>query len=246
MPLVSQSDLAAPAYPGPAWHGEVLSDLAARLDPRSGFPCTFSQNAFRRALLRFAFVEEATPAALAALRTDLSAYLAEARKWDGQVNTAHPLVVAFSRDAVPATSLAGYHAFGWRILQDWHDNDPAPWPAGVATDPAAPFWSMCFGGTQIFVNMSAPAHRRRQSRNLGRHFLFIVNPRERFDAVAGDTPEGTRVRAVIRARAEAFDGIAHAPALGKYLKGELEYPQYALPDDNETPPAACPFRQQTR
>ena len=64
--------------------------------------------------------------------------------------------------------------------------------------------------------------------------------------MAGDTPEGTRVRAVIRARAEAFDGIAHAPALGKYLKGELEYPQYALPDDNETPPAACPFRQQTR
>jgi N-omega-hydroxy-L-arginine synthase len=102
---------------------------------------------------------------------------------------------------------------------------------------------MCFAGMQLFVNMSSPAHARRHSRNLGRHLLFIINPRERFDVVAGETPEGARVRQVIRDRAAAYDGMSHAPALGKYLKGQLEWPQYALPDDNETTPAACPFHQ---
>jgi len=83
-----------------------------------------------------------------------------------------------------------------------------------ATDPMAPYWSMCFAGMQLFINFSSPAHRQRKSRNLGRHFLFIVNPRERFDIVAGDTPEGNRVRQVIRDRAEAYDGIPHAPSGG--------------------------------
>ena len=242
MALIAQSELARPGHSGADWHGAVLADLAQRLTPPSGFPCTFSQNAFRRELTRFIFVEGDTPADRAATRADLSAYIAEARGWDGQVNTARPLVIAFSPAAVPPGDLASYHAFGWRILQDWHDNDPAPWPEDVSRDPDTPYWSMCFDGMQLFVNMSAPAHVTRKSRNLGRHFLFIVNPRERFDVVAGETPDGARVREVIRARAEAYDGLPHAPVLGKFLKGELEWPQYALPDDNENFPSACPFR----
>ncbi|MEZ5713774.1 MAG: YqcI/YcgG family protein [Paracoccaceae bacterium] len=241
MPPIAQSDLAAPGPAGPAWHGEVLQDLAQRLTPPSTFPCTFSQNAFRRGLTQFIFVEEDSAEARAALRADLAAYIAEARDWDGQVNTARPLVVAFSHRAIPPTDLDGYHAFGWRILQDWADNDPAPWPDDVSRDPETPYWSMCFAGMQLFINMSTPAHVTRQSRNLGRHFLFIVNPRERFDVVAGETPEGARVREVIRARAEVYDGLPHAPVLGKFLKGELEWPQYALPDDNESFPTACPL-----
>ncbi|WP_137702578.1 YqcI/YcgG family protein [Marimonas lutisalis] len=242
MALVSQSTLADPSYRGADWHGHVLEDLAQRLTPPSGFPCTFSQNAFRRSLVMFSFVEDTGAQALAAMRADLAEYVALSRQWDGQINTAHPLVMAFSATAVPPTELAGYHAFGWDMIQNWHDHDPAPWPDDVARDPAAPFWSMCFAGMQLFINMSAPAHERRKSRNLGRHFLFIVNPRERFDMVAGETPEGRRVRSVIRARAEAYDGMPHAPVLGKYLKGELEWPQYALPDDNDNFPATCPFR----
>lgn len=243
MPLISQSDLARPAPVRPAWHGAVLDDLASRLTPPSDFPCTFSQNAFRRGLLLFSFVDGTGPADLAAMRADLADYVALSRGWNGRINTAHPLVMAFSPAAVGATGLAGHHAFGWRMLQHWHDHDPAPWPDDVARDPGLPFWSMCFAGMQLFVNMSSPAHARRHSRNLGRHLLFIVNPRERFDAVAGDTPEGARVRQVIRDRAVAHDGMAHAPVLGKYLHGQLEWPQYALPDDNDTAPATCPFRQ---
>lgn len=240
MALISQNDLQAGAEA--PWHNEVLADLAERLTPPSDFPCTFSQNAFRRGLLQFIFVDALDAGGRAGLRADLLEYIAEARDWDGQVNTARPLVIAFSRAAAQAESLEAYHALGWQVLQDWHDHDPAPWPQDVGTDPMQPFWSMCFGGMQLFVNFSAPAHVRRRSRNLGRHFLFIVNPRERFDVVAGDTPEGNRVRTVIRNRAEAYDGLPHAPELGSFLKGELEWWQYGLSDDNRPRTDRCPFK----
>lgn len=243
--LVAQDSFSArPSLPDqtePAWHREVHDDLAARLTPPSAFPCTFSQNAFRRGLLRFAFVETLDKPGLAALREDLGAYVREAREWDGQVNTASPLIVAFSHAAIAPGPLAAQQQAGWKVLQDWIDHDPAPWPADVAPDPTAPYWSLCHDGMQLFVNMSSPAHQKRKSRNLGRHFLFVVNPRTRFDVVAGDTPEGRRVRAVIRERAEAYDGMAHAPQLGLYQKGELEWVQYALPDENTPPPARCPI-----
>lgn len=242
MSVIAQNDLAADRYGGPDWHREVLHDLADRLTPPSAFPCTFSQNAFRRGLVEFAFVDRLDAGGLAQLRADLGRYIAAAVRWDGQVNTARPLVVAFSQDAAQASSVAGYHAIGWRVLQDWLDHDRAPWPAGVAKDPDAPFWSMCYGGMQLFVNFSSPAHVQRKSRNLGRHFLFIINPRERFDQVAGDTPDGRRVRQVIRDRAEAYDGIPHAPELGMYQKGALEWLQYGVSDDNAPPKATCPLR----
>ncbi|MEZ5766298.1 MAG: YqcI/YcgG family protein [Paracoccaceae bacterium] len=242
MSVIAQNALTAPDYPGPDWHREVAADVAARLSPPSDFPCTFSQNAFRRELVDFIFVETRDATDLATLRADLADYLAGAATWDGKVNTARPLVIAFSLAAARADDLAGYHRIGWEVLLDWHDHDPAPWPEGVARDPEAPYWSMCFAGTQLFVNFSAPAHAQRKSRNLGRHFLFIVNPRERFDVVAGDTPEGRRVRQVIRDRAEAYDGIPHAPELGSYQKGEIEWWQYGVSDDNRTRTDRCPLR----
>lgn len=242
MSVIAQNTLLSPAHAGPSWHRTVADDLADRLTPPSAFPCTFSQNAFRRELIDFIFVERRDPAGLAALRADLSEYLARAAAWDGQVNTARPLVIAFSRAAASADDLEGYHRIGWAVLQDWHDNDPAPWPEEVARDPHAPYWSMCFAGTQIFVNFSTPAHKQRKSRNLGRHFLFIVNPREQFDRVAGSSPEGQRVRQVIRDRAEAYDGIPHAPELGSFQKGEIEWWQYGVTDDNHERTDRCPLR----
>jgi FPC/CPF motif-containing protein YcgG len=246
MTVIQQNALTADGYAGPAWHKQVAGDLAARLTPPSAFPCTFSQNAFRRGLVDFIFVESLDDAGRAQLRGDMLDYIAAARAWDGQVNTARPLVVAFSREAARADSVEGYHRIGWEVLQDWHDNDPSPWPEGVARDPAAPYWSMCFGGLQLFVNFSSPAHRQRKSRNLGAHFLFIINPRERFDVVAGDGPDGNRVRQVIRERAEAYDGIPHAPELGMYQKGELEWWQYGVSDDNSPRTDGCPLKMRPR
>lgn len=239
MALVSQNDIPASA---PRWHHEVAQDLRSRLLPPSEFPCTFSQNAWRRGLVWYAFVDALTDTGRAAARADLRAYVADARVWDGQVNTARPLIMAFAPSAARAETIEDYHAIGWRVLQDWLDHDPAPWPQDVARAPGAAYWSMCFDGMQLFVNMSCPAHVERQSRNLGRHFVLVVNPRERFDMVAGDTPEGRRVRTVIRDRCAAYDGMPHAPELGSYQKGEIEWVQYALGDSNDRDPGACPLK----
>jgi len=189
----------------------------------------------------FSFVEDISDAAISAAGRDIKEYGALSRRWNGKLNSAVPLVMAFSQKAADFDQLSDYQTFGWNTLQDLHLRDPSPWPENVARQVHSPFWSFCHSDMQLFVNMSIPAHEKRLSRNLGQHFLFIINPRERFDIVAGDTPEGNKVRAQIRRRCQAYDGHPHAPVLGSYEKGELEWIQYALPEENGAPPMACPF-----
>lgn len=240
MTLAFQPDIETSPLPG--WRGDCASELLETLRPPSQFPCVFSQNACQRRRIVFSFVEGLDDASLAGAADDLAAYLRRADAWDGQVATAEPLAVLFSPETVRDSTVAGYHAIGWRILQYWHDHDPHPWPDGVSRDPHQPFWAMCYRGIQLFVNMSAPAHAVRRSRNLGRAFTFIINPRERFDIVAGDDPRGRRVRATIRDRIAAYDGVGHSPQLGSYEAGEIEWWQYGLAETNAPRTDACPFR----
>jgi len=240
MALVAQHELAKEL--GETWRQVAFGDLAARLNPPSTFPCTFSQNAFRRGLLQFSFVEAVDKQGLHRAANDLRLYLEDCAGWDGRPVTAKPLVMIFSRNAAEFETIEQYQAFGWRVLQSLHDEDSSPWPEGVSTIPEEPFWSFCFAGVQLFVNMSSPAHAKRKSRNLGRHFTFVINPRERFDRVAGDTREGRKVRNNIRRRVRAYDGLEHSPLLGSFQKGEIEWVQYGLPEENTVFPNACPFR----
>ncbi|MEO3781513.1 YqcI/YcgG family protein [Micromonospora sp. B11E3] len=150
-------------------------------------------------------------------------------------------VMAFAEDAVRAQTVEDYHAFGWWILSELHDIDPAPWPEQVAKDPNSPGWSMCFNGMPLFCNMSSPAHRTRRSRNLGAHFMLVINPRERFDIFAGDTPSGRNVRANIRDRIDRYDGTPHSQHLSSYGSGALEWLQYSLAENDAERTDRCPF-----
>ncbi len=172
----------------------------------------------------------------------LEDYVARSRKWDGDIATAEPLAVLFNPQAVTADSVEAYHDTGWRVLQAWHEMDRAPWPPEVSREPGSPFWTMCFSGMQLFVNMSNPAHRIRRSRNLGSALTFVINPRERFDIVAGDNPRGHAVRERLRRRIHAYDGLTHSPALGSYKAGDIEWWQYGLAETNAAPAGTCPFR----
>ncbi|MFG2263775.1 YqcI/YcgG family protein [Streptomyces sp. NPDC048720] len=235
--LLSQADIRAA---GSQWHQAAFEDIEARLtDP--GFPCVFSRNAFKKKLVKFIFVEDAEADGVRHLAEGLKEYVDLSRTWDGALDTAYPLVVAFSPDAVDADSVEDYHAFGWRVLQGLHEVDPAPWPAGVAEDPHSASWSMCFNGLPLFINMSSPAHQVRRSRNLGRHFVLVVNPRERFDTFAGDTPSGRKVRSNIRSRISRYDGTPHSAQLGSYGAGALEWAQYGLIEENAERADTCPF-----
>ncbi|MFB6838023.1 YqcI/YcgG family protein [Streptomyces sp. NPDC056361] len=225
------------------WHRDAFAEVASRLsDP--DFPCVFSRNAFRKGLLKFAFVDDREDGAGGGfdhLARALAEYVALSRAWDGRLDTAYPLVVLFAPEAVGGSSVEEYQAFGWRVLQELHHRDPAPWPEDVGRDPDSASWSMCFDGMPLFCNMSSPAHEVRRSRNLGAYFALVINPRERFDVFAGETPSGRKVRANIRDRIHRYDGVPHSPQLGSYGVGALEWLQYGLIEENAERTGACPF-----
>ncbi len=223
------------------WHQAVFNDIESRLSGDSHFPCVFSKNAFRKQLLKFIFVDSIDASGLQHLADGLQEYVAISKEWDGRLDTAYPLLVAFSKEAVSTQSVEAYHDFGWKVLQKLHDLDPVPWPNDVAIDPHSRTWSMCFNGMPLFCNMSNPAHRVRRSRNLGEHFILVINPRERFDVFAGDNPGGRKVRANIRDRISHYDGIPHADQLGSFGAGGVEWWQYGLIEENIERTDRCPF-----
>ena len=224
------------------WKAAQFAEVKKRLNPPSDFPCMFSQTAFRRGNILFSFVDDLSEDNVSRGASDLSDYVQRSRVWDGTLNTAQPLLVVFNPAAVSAADNDEYNNIGWWVLQRWHEIDAGCWPAEVASDPGSPFWTMCFDGMQLFVNMSNPAHAQRRSRNLGPALTLVINPRERFDIIAGDNPTGRRVRQRIRDRIESYDGQPHSPDLGSYQAGELEWPQYGLPETNDPRNDTCPFK----
>ncbi|WDZ82432.1 YqcI/YcgG family protein [Micromonospora cathayae] len=237
MALISQQEI---SIAGTGWQRSVLDDVGSRLaDP--GFPCVFSRNAYRKQLLKFVFVAGTTAPDIAHLAGGLTEYVKLSETWDGRLDTAYPLLVAFAADATGARTVEEYHAFGWSVLQRLHAVDPAPWPDRVGTDPDTAAWAMCFAGMPLFCNMSSPAHQVRRSRNLGSRFILVINPRERFDIFAGDTPSGRRTRSNIRNRIDRYDGIPRSPQLGSYGTHALEWRQYGLLEENAERTDRCPF-----
>lgn len=228
--------------PWNGWKGEAVQDIKARLEDDADFPCVFSKNAFKKGLILFHFVESACPSGIALLAAALREYVEISRNWDGTLATSFPLIITFSKDAMDTDTLEGHQRFGWDVLQKLHEENHAKWPEDIAQLPEQQTWSMCFAGMPIFCNMSSPWHSKRRSRNLGRHFKMVINPRERFDIFAGETPAGRKARSNVRDRVEKYDSMSHAPQLASYQAGGLEWRQYALPDTNQNTTSACPFR----
>ncbi|CDH06771.1 YqcI/YcgG family protein [Xenorhabdus bovienii] len=222
------------------WHRAVFRDIESRLDDID-FPCVFSKRAFRKKLLKFIFIADVDASGISHLGSGLEEYVEISKNWDGDLNTAYPLIVAFSLDAINAQSVDDYYAFGWKILQDLHDIDSVPWPESVDKDPHSSSWSMCFNGMQLFCNMSSPTNQVRRSRNLGKHFILVINPRERFDIVAGNTPDGHKVRSNIRSRINNYDSFPHSLQLASYGSNALEWQQYGLLEENIERTDRCPF-----
>lgn len=222
------------------WRRAAVRDVEQRLE-NSEFPCIFARNAFKKGLVHVVFVEGTAPDDLMRLADALTRYVVLSRDWDERLDSAYPLVVLFSDAATGHQSLSGFHSFGWRVLQSLHNSDFIPWPEEFANHPSDPHWSMCFSGMPLFINMSTPVHVRRRSRNLGSYFTMVINPRERFDVVAGDTPRGRKTRSTIRQRVDRYDEISHSPDLATYGSGALEWQQYELLDNNTSAHAACPF-----
>lgn len=231
-----------------SWALPLIDQLASRFKHPAGhplgFPCVFAQKAFSWGSIKFILVPyDQTIQAhdYETLKCDLGAYLQQAADWDGRFSTASPLLVLFE----PVNSIAstlGCEKIFIESLQYLIDHDEEDWSGTIPSDPEKQFWTMCFNGVQLFVNVSHPNNIRRKSRNLCDTLVLVINPRERFDVFAGSSREGYMIRSRIRDNVDIYDNLPRSPLLGHYQDGDLEWPQYMLPDDNTSPALACPLR----
>jgi uncharacterized protein len=247
--LLDQSTAFSMTLNDPAflWTHQVLSQFQKRFEnideERKKFPCVFAQNAYKRSNIKFLFVpfdHSSLQYRYDLMLEGIDRYLKEALNWDGDVNTAEPLLAIFEPTNNPC-STQDYQEIFAKSLQYLIDHDTHDWVGGIPQDPSKDFWTMCFAGTQIFINVSHPNNQNRLSRNLCDALVLVINPRERFDIVAGSNKKGHLIREQIRKNIDEYDLIPHSPYLGHYQDGELEWPQYMLPDDNESMPMACPL-----
>lgn len=228
------------------WVTHSVTQIASRFEQQTGpeFPCVFAQNAYQRGNILFLpvpYQSDVGTYQFSALAEGLKTYLKSEADWDGSVNTTRPLLVLF--EPVPHLSATkDYEKTFIDALQYLIDHDSVPWVNGTPKQPEQEYWSMCFEGQQLFINVSHPNNVNRRSRNLCDAMVLVINPRERFDIVAGVHKKGYSVREKIRQNIDRYDLISHSPLLGHYQAGGLEWPQYMLPDHNDAPPMKCPLK----
>lgn len=140
-------------------------------------------------------------------------------------------------------TLAEAQQFAWQRLQFLHDCDTHAWPEHVPENPHDNAWSFCFGGVELFVNISCPEHSRLRSRNLGKRVVFIINPRPHFDILASQRdPKGIKIREKIRNRVCNYNNGYVPPELGFYGdENSLEWKQYQLNEPSALNLAHCPL-----
>jgi FPC/CPF motif-containing protein YcgG len=223
------------------WAEMAYHELVTKVEDPA-FPCTFGTVALRKGDLLSTFVEARDPAGLRqGLYQCFVEYTDRMRALDPVAASLHPLAI-FLPPPTNVRTITKYFEFGWLLLQWLHEHDPAPWPERVPRDPDDPAWSYCFGGIPLFVNFKTPAHRERRSRRMASAYLLLVQTRDGFDIVAGDTPQGRRARTLIRQKLSGYDPIPPYPELAHFgTTSNREWKQYFVPDDNRPVAEHCPF-----
>lgn len=230
----------------PEWAPRAFCQITDAL-AHDGFPCIFARkvNSVKSGWVCFVDSVESRHGR-EEVRSAVLAYLGSLEHYPREKAFLMPLLVVV-RPVRPPLSHGEYSQQAWNLLQHLHDNDPEPWPADVPTDRERDDWSFCFGGEQVFSNVSHPAHRLHRSRNLGDSLTFVMQPRKSFDLVAGSNHKGRVVRSVIRARAARYEGQPASADLGFFgTPGNREWRQMAAREGDEEYPATCPLKIRRR
>jgi uncharacterized protein len=226
------------------WAQSAFAELVTKVRDEA-FPCTFGTVAVSKGDLLVTFIETTDlDARRQCLRSRLIDYTDRVRPLDPVAASLLPLAVFLTPPAHLRT-IGDYFTYGWSLLQWLHTRDPLPWPARVPRDPDDAAWSFCFAGIPLFVNFKTPAHHTRRSRRVWCAYVLLIQTRDGFDAVAGNTSRGRRVRDLIRRKLAAYDPIEPYPELAHYGTADnREWKQYFVPDDNAPLATRCPFRFQ--
>ncbi|AXF74907.1 YqcI/YcgG family protein [Erwinia tracheiphila] len=220
------------------WKLDGFSDIADRLEGRH-FPCLFARHAWKSESLLFGFIsQQQTTSEMLAI---MDLFVWRTRNLPEEERLYSPLIVIFEQSEF--SSLDQAHRFAWQQLQMLHDHDAVPWPAHIPNSPEDSAWSFCFGGVELFINISCPGHIRLRSRNLGKRVVFVVNPRPHFDILASHRdPKGIKIREKIRAQVRDYNQ-GYVPAeLGFYGDANnLEWKQYQLHEPGSASFSGCPL-----
>lgn len=217
----------------PKWCKESYSIFNIKLSD-SLFPCTMGVSGHKKGTLVYSFASSPdNQKNLIHVGNVLQDYLSYVMKLPPEEAVMVVLILFFQ----PVQNLStwdDYSDLAWSILQFLHDNDPKPWPDDIPTNPDNPLWSFCYTGVPIFVNVSMPAHIKRQSRNLGPGMCWVTNPRDAFDIIGSNTPKGKKLREQIRKKIVEYDEIPTSPDLSFYGDDDCrEWKQYILLETND-------------
>jgi FPC/CPF motif-containing protein YcgG len=226
------------------WVAPAFRQVTGILE-NEAFPCIFARQANHLKSGWACFVDSVDhEAGRETVRRAILAYIDTLKRYSRTRSTIMPLMIVV-KPCTPMLSLKEYRDQAWGLFQYLHDHDPEPWPSDVPPDPDRGDWSFCFGGIQLFSNVSNPAHLIHKSRNLGDSLVFAMQPRTNFDLVGGNNKKGRQVRREIRARAERYEGRPAATHLGFFGTPEnREWLQMATKDSEAEHdyPKVCPFR----
>lgn len=225
------------------WRVEAFRNIMTCLEDNA-FPCCFGRNACRKNSLRFAFIgEKKTIVEMVGALTEFTQSIANTELEDRLYS---PLLIVFKENEFK--KLTDEHDFAWNRIQEMHDHDISPWPKTIPTETDNSEWSFCFGGVELFINVSCPSHTQLKSRNLGRHVVFVINPREHFDVLASHkTPKGRNIREKIRHRVDSYNGGIVPAELGFYGDSDnLEWKQYILNEHDSNSRSRCPLHIQKK
>jgi FPC/CPF motif-containing protein YcgG len=224
------------------WARAAYQELYAKVAD-SAFPCTFGTVALRKGDVLVSTIESSDESVVVDCLTEVLAEYADFVRRQPIVKASMMPLAVFILPPAGWQTVEDYFRNSWRLLQTVHERDPAPWPERVPTDPDDPRWSFCFGGVPLFVNFKTPMHLRRRSRRTTTSYLWLVQARDGFDTVAGDSPQGRNARRIIREKLVAYDGIPIYSELAHYgSAANREWKQYFVPDGDEPIEQACPFK----
>jgi len=224
-----QMDLISRHSENDSWKIEAFKSSTKKISHQD-FPCPFSKHSVNHKKVWFSFMDCSESEEYPEIVQQLQEYTAIFKESEYPYNFYYPLIVSI-KTPKDITSLGQYNEFAWKLLQYIHDNDCEAWPQDVPKEPEEHLWSFAFSGIQLFVNVSTPAHKNRNSRNFGPCLTLVINPRMNFDYVAGDTPQGDEIRKNVRERIKNYDTVPICNHLGTYgVESNLEWKQYAIGD----------------
>ncbi|XOJ01363.1 YqcI/YcgG family protein [Paenibacillus polymyxa] len=224
----------------PSWQQDAYSQFGKMIaDEDNTYPCVPGRMGFLSGHLRYGFTCDPRSEQAAEDMADLLRQYGPVSRDTGHY-ASMVVICETPSDLKDHTTVEQYQTLFWQMLNRVSSHDTEPWPEHISTDPHDSSWEFCFGGEPYFCFCATPAHELRASRHFP-YLMFAFQPRWVFESINDNTPLGRKMKTLIRKRLAAYDAVPAHPSLMWYgQQDNLEWKQYFLPDDEQTP-SKCPF-----